>query len=100
MYIVGPTITPHGFNIMRDQNDTFALNVNVTGIPQPDVTWLKDNTVFTSEETGVMVTTSGLQVTNAQYEAAGTYNIQATNCANTRSQTYNIFIKCKSLQCT
>lgn len=91
-------ITPIGFNVTHDQNDTFVLNVNVTGIPQPEVTWLKDNADFTTELTGVMVTTSGLQVTNAQYETAGRYHVLASNFADTKSQTYDIFIRCKSLQ--
>ena len=81
----------------RNQNETFTLNINVTGTPLPDVTWLKDSANFTSELTGVTVTMSGLQVTNAQYATAGRYRVQATNCANTDSQTYDIFIRCKSL---
>jgi len=80
-----------------EQNSTFALNVTVTGIPQPDVVWLKDNANFTAESTSVTVTNSSLIVTNAQHAAAGRYSIQATNCADTDLQFYDIFIKCKSL---
>ena len=96
--IVEPVIAPRALTTTYNQNDTFGLNVSVTGIPEPDITWLKDNANFTSESTGVMVSTSGLQITNAQYRTAGRYSIQATNCAGTEIQIYNIFIRCKSLQ--
>lgn len=95
--VVKPSITPRGLTITRNQNDTFGLNISVTGIPQPDVIWLKDNANFTSELTGVTVSTSGLQITNAQYRTAGRYSIQATNCASSELQVYDIFIRCESL---
>ena len=97
LYLVNPEITPSGFSITSNQGDIFALNISVTGTPHPDVTWQKDGANFTSELTGVTVIMSGLQVTNAQYETAGRYRVQATNFADTNSQTYNIFIRCKSL---
>ena len=97
MYIVNPEITPSGFSMTRNQGDAFALSISVTGTPHPDVTWLKDGANFTSELTGVTANVSGLQVTNAQYRTAGSYRVQATNCADTDSETYNIFIRCKSL---
>ena len=90
-------ITPRGFNITHNQNDSFVLNTNVTGVPRPDVIWLKDGADFTSKMTDVVVTASGLQVTNAQYETAGRYVLQASNLADTVSQTYDIFIKCELL---
>lgn len=98
LHVVNPMITPHEFNVTHNQNDSFALNVSVTGLPQPDVIWLKDAADFTSETTGVTVTTSGLQITNAQYETAGRYHVQASNLADTLSRTYDIFIRYKSLQ--
>ena len=82
----------------RNQNDTFRLNISVTGIPQPDVIWLKDSANFTSALTGATVSTSGLQITNAQSRTAGRYSVQATNCASSELQIYDIFIRCKSLQ--
>ena len=97
-YVVKPLITPRGFTITRNQNDTFGLNISVTGIPQPDVTWLKDNANFTSELTGVTVSISGLQITNAQHRTAGRYSVQANNCASSELQVYDIFIRCKLLQ--
>ena len=78
-----------------DQNDMFALNVSVGGVPQPEVTWLKDNAEINSEVTRVTATRSGLQVNNAQYETAGRYNIQASNFGSTVSEMYDIFIRCK-----
>ena len=81
----------------RNQGDTFVLSINVTGTPHPDVTWLKDGANFTSELTGVTANASGLQVTDAQYKTAGRYLVQATNCADTDSESYDIFIRCKSL---
>lgn len=98
MYIsVNPTINPSGYSLTYDENDTFKLNITITGIPKPDVTWLKDNANFITKLTGVMASFSGLQVTNAQYETAGRYSVQATNCADTDLQIYNIFIRCKLL---
>ena len=91
-------IVPHTFTITHNQNDTFGLNISVAGIPQPDVSWLKDNANITSELTGVTVSTSGLQITNAQYRTAGRYSVRASNCAGTELQIYDIFIRCKSLQ--
>ena len=90
-------ITPRGLNITHNQNDSFVLNTNVTGVPQPDVIWMKDGTDLPSDITGVMATASGLQITNAQYETAGRYVLQATNLADTLSRTYDIFIRCESL---
>ena len=81
---------------MHNQGDTFVLNISVTGTPYPNVTWLKDGDNYTSELTGVTVTMSGLQVTNAQYGTAGRYHVQATNCVDKDSETYDIFIRCKS----
>lgn len=79
----------------RNQNDTFTLNITVSGIPRPAVTWLKDNAEFTSELTGVTANSSGLHVRNAQYRTAGKYHVRATNCADTDVKTYDIFIRCK-----
>ena len=82
---------PRGFTITRNQNETFALTTSITGIPQPNISWLKDDGNFTS---GVTVTSTGLQITNAQYGTAGRYSITATNCAGTKTQTYQVFITC------
>ena len=95
--IVNPEITPSGFSMTHNQGDAFALNISVIGTPYPNVTWLKDGANFTSELTNVTVTMSGLQVTNAQHGTAGRYRVKATNCADTDSETYDIFIRCKSL---
>ena len=93
--IVNPSITPRGLTMVRDQNDTFALNITVGGVPKPEVTWLKDNAVFNSELTKATATASGLQVKNAQFETAGRYKVQASNLANTVTEMYDIFIRCK-----
>ena len=93
--IVNPSITPNGFSVTYTQNDTFSLNISVGGIPQPEVTWMKDNAEINSEVTRVTASSSGLQVNSAQYETAGRYRVQAANLADTVSETYNIFIRCK-----
>ena len=94
-HIVDPEITPNDFSITRNENDTFAINVSVTGVPRPIVTWLKDGINFTSERTGVIATRSGLQVTNASHRASGRYRILASNKANTAINFYNIFVNCE-----
>jgi len=93
-FLVKPVIMPSGFTITHNQNDTFTLNTSVTGIPQPDISWLKDDGNLMSV---VTMTNVGLRITNAQYRAAGRYSITASNCAGTKTQTYEVFIKCKSL---
>ena len=93
--IVNSSITPRGSSMTYDQNDTFTLNISIGGVPQPEVIWLKDNAEINSEVTGVTATSSGLQVKNAQYETAGTYNIQASNLGGVASEMYDIFIRCK-----
>ena len=93
--IADPSISPNGFSVTYTQNDTFSLNISVGGIPQPEVTWMKDNADINSEVTRVMASSSGLQVKSAQYETAGRYRVQAANLADTVSETYNIFIRCK-----
>ena len=94
-HIVDPEITPNDFSITHNESDTFAINVSVTGVPRPTVTWLKDGVNFTSELTGVTASRLGLQVTNASHRAAGRYRIRASNEANTDINFYNIFINCK-----
>ena len=94
-HIVDPEITPNSFDITHNENDTFALNITVTGVPRPGVTWQKDDVNFTAELTGVTATRTGLQVINASHRAAGRYRVQASNKANTDIKSYNIFINCK-----
>ena len=86
-------ITPAS-DIIINQDETLEINVYVTGVPQPSITWskngegLNDNPKFT-------ITGSNLSLPNAQYTDAGIYKMTAQNIVNTAQRNYHVIIRCK-----
>jgi len=77
------------------QDETLSLNVYVTGVPQPDITWRKDNNNINFNDPRVTLNGTNLTVSDAQYTDAGVYIIRAENIADTTEMSYRVFIKCK-----
>ncbi|XP_063792751.1 hemicentin-2 [Pseudophryne corroboree] len=82
-------IPPELTNLQTEPHDvsvtlhgTFTLICEATGFPPPAVTWYRDNTPLTQQET-VHVQSGGrvLKVVNAQVEDSGIYTCLVTNAA-------------------
>ena len=76
------------------QNETLEINVDVTGVPQPDVTWRKDNEIL-DDDPRFTITGSNLRLSNAQPTDAGEYTITAQNIADTEVERYSVIIQCE-----
>ena len=70
------------------------INVSVTGIPKPDVTWRKDNVIL-NDDPRFTITGSHLSLSNAQYTDTGEYTITAQNIVDTEVKRYNIIVQCE-----
>ena len=72
--------------------------VSVTGVPQPDVTWRKDNVIL-NDDPRFTITGSNIQLSNAQRTDAGEYMVTAHNIADTEVEHYNVIVQCE-LRCS
>ena len=70
----------------------------MTGEPQPDVTWRKDNVIL-NDDPRFTITGSNLLLPNAQRTDAGQYTITAQNIADTEVEHFNVIIQCE-LHCS
>ena len=98
MYVEAPKIalvTPASVTIF--ENETLEINVDLTGVPQPDVTWRKDNEIL-DDDPRFTITGSNLSLPNVQPTDAGEYTITAQNIADTEVERYNVIVQCE-LQC-
>jgi len=94
VFIVSPEISliePTRSRVELDQNSTLLINVNITGVPQPEVRWQKDN----ADISRGVVTNTSLNISNVQRTDAGEYELSATNCADVDTKEYDVFIRCK-----
>ena len=71
------------------EGDRFELICSFTGIPNPEIRWEKDNSVFLLGEgrriinsTGGTTKTSQLEITTLLLSDAGVYTCSVTNVAN------------------
>ena len=94
VYTEAPTIVTPPTNITVSQNETLKINVNVTGVPQPSITWRKDGEVL-NDDPRFTIIGPNLSLPNAQYSDAGEYTITAHNIADTAETNYNVIIQCK-----
>ena len=74
---------------MHTEGERFELICTFTGIPNPDIRWEKDNSVFLLGEgrkiinsTGGTTKTSQLEITSLLRSDAGVYTCSVTNVAN------------------
>ena len=87
-------ITPVDLPVVTE-GETLQINVLVTGVPQPSITWEKDDDVIDEQDPRVMITGANLSLSNVVRADAGIYKITATNIANTVKESYNVIIQCK-----
>ena len=66
----------------------------MAGIPQPEVTWRKDNVIL-NDDPRFTITGSNLRLSNAQRTDAGEYTITAQNIADTEVEHYNVVVQCE-----
>ena len=83
-----PTVTSATSDFLVDENDTLAINISVTGIPPPSITWRKDDKILNDNG-------SNLVLSNAQHSDAGVYTLRAQNLAGTVQRSYNVSVRCK-----
>ena len=86
------SLTPATVTII--QNETLEINVDVTGVPRPNVTWRKDNKNL-NDDLRFIITGANLILSNAQPIDAGEYTITAHNIADTEVEHYNIIVQCE-----
>jgi len=79
------------------QDSTLQINVNIGGVPFPNVTWSHNGVVIVSNQR-ITTSNTGLTITNVQYTDAGLYRVTAQNCADTVKQEYNVRINCEYIQ--
>ena len=80
-------------DFMVDENDTLAINISVTGIPPPSITWRKIGAILNNSR--LTITGSNLVLSNAQHSDAGVYTLTAQNLAGTAQGRYNVFVRCE-----
>ena len=98
MHVEAPRIalvTPASITIF--ENGTLEINVDLTGVPQPDVTWRKDNEIL-NDDPRYTITGANLSLPNVQPTDAGEYTITAQNIVDTEVEHYDVIIQCE-LQC-
>ena len=76
-----------------EQGGTLQINVNITGVPQPNVTWRFNRQNLTDPR--ATITNTGLTITNVRRNDSGTYSVKAQNCADTKTEDYNVIINCE-----
>ena len=75
------------------QNSTLQINVNISGVPLPSVTWTHNGVEIMSDRR-ITISNTGLSITNVQHTDAGVYSVTAQNCVETEGEVYNISINC------
>ena len=66
----------------------------MTGVPQPNVTWRKDNENL-NDDPRFTITGANLRLSNAQPSDAGEYRITAHNIADTEVERFNVIVQCE-----
>ena len=87
-------ITPTG-DLTVTEGRTLQIKASVTGVPQPSITWQKDNVVIDEQDPRVMITGASLSLSNVGRADAGRYAITASNIVDTVEESYNVIIRCK-----
>ena len=89
---------------VHTEGDRFELICSFTGIPNPEIHWEKDNSVFLLGEgrriinsTGGTTKTSQLEITTLLRSDAGVYTCSVTNVANRASRSVRLEVRGKQI---
>ena len=94
MRVEAPRITAGSTMITLNQDEPLEINVSITGVPQPNITWRKGSEILNNNPR-FMITGSNLSLPNAQYTDAGEYSITAQNIADTVRTDFDVIVQCK-----
>ncbi|XP_065883664.1 neural cell adhesion molecule 1-like isoform X2 [Dysidea avara] len=86
-----PRIMPTSSNMEFVQDGTLQINVDISGVPPPNVTWRFNGADIVSDPRITTADTS-LTITNVQHTDAGMYSVTAENCADIETEEYNVVI--------
>ena len=75
------------------EGDTLKISIIVTGIPEPTITWQRNNEDI--DYSRFMMAGANLSLANVQHTDAGVYTLTASNVADTVQESYNVIIQCK-----
>ena len=88
-------LTPAGK--MFTEGGRLQITVQVTGVPQPNITWQRNGAAIDEQkDPRVTITGANLSLSNIRPNDAGEYTITAVNIANTVEEHYNVIIHCKT----
>ena len=88
-------LTPAGK--MFTEGGNLQISVQVTGEPQPNITWQRGGVdIDEREDPRVTITGANLTLSNVQPNDAGEYKITAVNIADTVEKCYNVIVHCKT----
>ena len=93
-FLESPRILPTSSNLEFVQDATLQINVDISGVPPPNVTWRFNGADIVSDPRITTASTS-LTITNVQHTDAGMYSVTAENCADIETEEYNVVINCE-----
>ena len=88
-------------NQTATEGQPMQLDVRVSGIPEPEVSWIKDDRPVRigerihAEEKGDLFS---LKISDVDIEDEGTYTCQATNAAGTATSKAELNVECKGIK--
>ena len=85
---------PTGSNLEFEQDGTLQINVDISGVPPPNVTWRFNGANIVSDPR-ITTARTGLTITNVRHTDAGMYSVTAENCADTETEDYDVVINCE-----
>ncbi|KAK3876548.1 hypothetical protein Pcinc_018676 [Petrolisthes cinctipes] len=91
-YTEAPQVRATREDILVAIGDTAVLECHVTGIPPPDVHWLKDGTIDVTPLSFIQMDGPQLRITGVEETDAGQYTCMATNMVGTAQAEMNLRI--------
>lgn len=70
----------------------------IAGIPRPEVGWQKNDVDISPSFMVNGTNFTSLSISDVQQSDAGRYRLSAINCADSATEMYNVFIRCKSIE--
>ena len=98
---VAPAFTMPLGNKKTTEGHPTQLDVRVSGIPEPEVSWIKDNRPIRTGER-IRAEKKGdlysLKISEVDIEDEGTYTCQAANAAGTATSKADLSVECKEIK--